>query len=58
MESRFAGGGDGGSGSPGWELRELVDGDLGVLDEPIDGFAWTIVTKAVLDVVELNGGVG
>lgn len=42
---------------PCWKLGELVDGGLGFLDEPVDGLAGSVVTEAVLDVVELNGGV-
>lgn len=46
-----------GGGVPWRELRELVDGCLGFLDEPVDRLAGTVVAKAVLDVVELDGGV-
>lgn len=43
---------------PWWELVELVYGGLGLLDEPVDGLAGTVVPQAVLNVVELNGRVG
>lgn len=42
-------------GFPCWELLELVYGGFGFFDEPIDGFAGTVVAEAVLNVVELNG---
>jgi hypothetical protein len=43
---------------PCWELGKLVDGGLGLFDEPIDGLAGAVVAEAVLDVVELDGSVG
>ena len=53
------GGGEVGSrGGPGREFGELVDGGLGVLNEPVDGLAGTVVAKAVLDVIELDCSVG
>lgn len=57
---RRVGGGGGGGGArvPGGKLGQLVDGSLGVFDEPVDGLAGTVVAEAVLDVVELDGGVG
>ena len=39
-------------------MGELVDGGLGLVDEPVDGLAGAVVAQAVLDVVELDGGVG
>lgn len=38
-------------------IGEVLDGGLGLVDEPIDGFAGAVVAEAVLHVVELNGGV-
>lgn len=43
---------------PGGELRELINGSLGFLDQPIHRLARAVVAEAVLNVVELNGGVG
>lgn len=40
------------------QLSELVNGGFGLLDEPIDGLAGAVVAQAVLDVVELDSGVG
>lgn len=37
---------------------EGVNGGFGLLHEPINGLARAVVAEAVLDVVELNGGVG
>lgn len=44
--------------APWRELGELVDGRLCVLDQPVDGFARPVEAKPILDVVELDGGVG
>uniref|UniRef100_A0A0A8YWM7 Uncharacterized protein n=1 Tax=Arundo donax TaxID=35708 RepID=A0A0A8YWM7_ARUDO len=38
-------------------VGELVDGRLGVADEPVDGLAGAVITEAVLNVVEPGGGV-
>ena len=46
------------SGFPGREVGKLVDGGLGLVDEPVDGLAGAVVAQAVLDVVELDRGVG
>lgn len=43
---------------PGRELRELINGGLGFLYQPIHRLAGAVVAEAVLNVVELNGGVG
>lgn len=51
-------GGSRGGRLPGRELGELVNGGFGLLDEPVDGLARAVVTKPVLDVIELDGGVG
>ena len=40
------------------ELVKLVDGGHGLFYEPIDSLVGTVVTEAVLDVVELDGSVG
>lgn len=57
MMGRGSGGGVGG-GLPGGELGELVNGGFGLPDEPVDGLARAVVTEPVLDVIELDGGVG
>jgi hypothetical protein len=46
-----------GRGLPRGQRLELVDGVLGVLDEPVDGLAGAVVAQPVLHVVELDGGV-
>lgn len=43
---------------PRGELLKLINGGFGLVDEPIDGLAGAVVAKAVLNVVELDGGVG
>lgn len=45
-------------GFPWWEESELVDGGLGLIDEPIEGLAGPVVAQSVLNVVEFDGGVG
>lgn len=42
----------------GREAGEPVDGRLGLADEPVDCLAGAVEAKTVLDVVELDGGVG
>ncbi|KAL5984839.1 hypothetical protein ACLOJK_038675 [Asimina triloba] len=37
---------------------KLIDGGLGLLDEPINRLAGAIVAEAVLNIVELDGNVG
>ena len=40
------------------QLLQLVDCGLGLLDEPIDGLAGSVLSEPVLYVVELNGRMG
>ena len=42
---------------PRWELCELVDGRLSFFYEPVHRLAGAVIAEAVLDVVELDGGV-
>lgn len=46
------------SGVPGRELGELVNGGFSLFDEPVDGFTGAVVAQPVLNVVELDCGVG
>lgn len=43
---------------PSWQLGQLVNSGFCLLDEPVDCFAGPVVAESVLNVVELNGGVG
>lgn len=45
-------------GCPGRELLELINGGLGLFDEPVDRLTGAVVPEAVLDIVELDGSVG
>ena len=47
-----------GGGFPRGKLVELVNGGFGFFDKPVDSLAGAVVAEAVLDVVELDGGVG
>lgn len=42
-------------GVPCWKLSKLIYGGFGILNEPINNFSGVVITKTVLDVVELNG---
>lgn len=46
------------SWEPSRKLPELIDGRLGLFDEPIDGFTGSVIAQSVLHIVELNCGVG
>lgn len=43
---------------PSRELLKLINGRFRLLDEPIHRLTGAVVAEAVLNVVELNGGVG
>lgn len=42
----------------GGKLGEVINGEFGLVDEPIDGPTGAIVAESVLEVVESDGGVG